>query len=269
MQAFELPPNHSTPLFTRSIGQSAEGRDILLHGVGSGHGGTLIIAGFHGDEPGTVLVTESFLDRYVSKGACSGKVLLIPLANPDGHFRHTRYNAHGVDLNRNFATNWDPESEEPPGDGPLSEPESQILHQLILSERPQKIVSLHWALAEIDADGPQSTRLAQAMWDTMSEEERLPYRMRIWEHAPGRGQRTDVCPGSLGQWCGYELQYQDGSKPAMITLELPYDPHIKRPIPLPDDHLATLRRTWAENAEGYLAAIEGPIHKMLLAACRM
>lgn len=267
MQAFELLPRNPNPLFTRIIGRSVEGRDIFLHGTGAGAGGILIIAGFHGDEPGTVLVTESFLNRYVANGTVSGKVLVIPLANPDGHLRSTRYNAHGVDLNRNFPTNWDAESEEPSGPGPLSEPESQALHQLILAEQPEKIVSLHWALAEIDADGPQSTGLATAMWDALTEEERLPYRRRVWEHAPGPGLTTDVCPGSLGQWCGYELHYPNGRKPAMITLELPYDPYLKRPEKLPADHLETLRQTWSQNAAGYLSAIEGPIHKMLLAAC--
>ena len=133
-------------------------------------------------------------------------------------------------------------------------------------------MSLHWALAEIDADGAQSTELAQAMWDALSAEERRPYRLRVTEL--GRGQRRlqhtyEVCPGSLGQWVGYGLRYPDGSQPAMITLELPYDPLAAcRPDLLPEQHLDTLRDLWHRDHAAYLRCVEPGVHKMLLAACR-
>ena len=76
------------------------------------------------------------------------------------------------------------------------------------------------------------------------------------------------CPGSLGQWCGTGLRYPDGSAPAIVTLELPYDPVLPRPTALPDDHLARLRCAWKHDARGYLSAVEGPVHKMLWAACQ-
>ena len=78
----------------------------------------------------------------------------------------------------------------------------------------------------------------------------------------------DSCPGSLGQWCGTGLRYPDGSTPAIVTLELPYDPLLGRPAALPDDHLNTLRHHWKRDARAYLSAAEGPVHKMLEAACR-
>jgi hypothetical protein len=133
-------------------------------------------------------------------------------------------------------------------------------------------VSLHWALAEIDADGHQSTALAQAMWDAMSETEQRPYRLRVTEI--GRGQRRlervyTACPGSLGQWCGYQLEYPGGRAPAMITLELPYEAEfLARPDELPSDHLQSLHALWAIDPARYLRAIEPAVHKMLLAACR-
>ncbi|MEI6350347.1 MAG: M14 family zinc carboxypeptidase [Verrucomicrobiota bacterium] len=270
-QTSGLIPGNTTPVFSRSIGQSAEGREIRLHSTGIGcSGGTLLIAGIHGDEKGTVAVLESFLERHVrcgTKAVPAAPVYVISLANPDGFICNSRYNAHGVDLNRNFETNWSAQSEEPSGLGPWSEPESRALRDLILQLRPARIVSLHWALAEIDADGLQSTALARAMWEALTEDERAPYRMRVWEDAPSSGFTKDLCPGSLGQWCGYGLRFPDGSAPAMVTLELPYDPRLPRPEVLPDDHLATLRKAWDADSALYMADLEGPVHKMLIAAC--
>lgn len=232
---------------------------------------TLLIGGMHGDEKATVRLLESFVEKHLATGAVRAPAMVLALANPDGHVRDSRYNARGVDLNRNCEVNWHPDSVEPPGPAPWSEPESRALRQFILEFEPAKIVSLHWALAEIDADGPQSTGLAHRMWEAMSEEERRPYRLRVYEL--GRGLRRlehvyEICPGSLGQWCGYGLRFASGMRPSMITLELPYDPAANdRPAPLPDDHLANLHLRWRADSAAYLGAVEPGVYKMLRAAC--
>lgn len=262
--------------FRRLLGRSVEGRDQILYTnvdpekCSEPVGLTLLIGGMHGDEPATVLLLEDFLSCHL--GSLAEPVAILPICNPDGYIRHSRYNARGIDLNRNCAFNWHVESIEPSGPSPWSEPETRGLRDYILSAKPARIVSLHWALAEIDADGHHSTALAQAMWESLTEAERRPYRLRVTEL--GRGQRRlqeiyTNCPGSLGQWCGYALEYPGGIAPAMITLELPYDPEIdNRPDELPDDHLTQLHARWADDPEGYLQAVRGPVHKMLLAACR-
>ena len=261
----------------RSIGRSVEDREIVLYGNGPLEGrepgrGTLLIGGMHGDEVATVLLLEDFLARYVAQGVLTEPVAILPLANPDAYERRSRYNARGVDLNRNCDYAWSEDSVEPPGPAPWSEPEICALRDFILTWQPRHIVSLHWALAEIDADGEQSTELAQAMWDALSEEERRPYRLRVTEL--GRGKRRlqhtyAICPGSLGQWVGYGLTYPDGTQPRMITLELPYDPDAPtRPDNLPDGHLSSLHDLWHRDSSAYLRRVEPGVHKMLLAACR-
>lgn len=264
--------------FIRSIGTSVEGCEIPVHANFDLAGGrlpagiTLLIGGTHGDEPATVLLLESFLKSAAWRGLDACPTIVLPIANPDGCRLGTRYNARGVDLNRNCDFNWQAGSEEPSGPGPWSEPESRALRDFILAWRPAKIVSLHWALAELDADGPQSTALAQAMWSALDETACGPYRLRVTEL--GRGQRRlqriyAVCPGSLGQWCGYGLTYPDGSAPAMITLELPYDPHAaSRPDDLPEEHLPELRALWRRDSDGYLRAVEPGVHAMLTTACQ-
>lgn len=265
-------------IFIRSIGTSCAGLGIPayanfdLAAAAPPENLTLLIGGTHGNEPATVVLLESFFQSPVWAALDACPAIVLPLANPDGYQRGTRYNARGVDLNRNCGFNWHAESVEPPGPGPWSEPESQALRDFILAWQPAKIVSLHWALAELDADGPQSTALAQAMWAALDDTARRPYRLRVTEL--GRGQRRlqetyAICPGSLGQWCGYGLTYADGSAPAMITLELPYDPHAaSRPEELPNAHLDEVRALWQRDSAGYLRAIEPGIHAMLTAACR-
>jgi hypothetical protein len=266
---------HGSQIFTRAIGRSIEGRELRVESNFDFNAEpprdlTLLIGGQHGDEPATVRLLESFRAAHLSHGLPPTAVLA--LANPDGLEHRTRYNARGVDLNRNCGFNWRAESEEPPGPGPWSEPETCALRDFILGWRPAKIVSLHWALAEVDADGAQSTALAEAMWAALTPAQRTPYRLRVTEI--GRGQRRlqetyAECPGSLGQWCGYSLQYPDDSSPAMITLELPYDPAApSRPDELAPEHLEYVREFWARDAAGYLRAVEPGVHAMLLAASR-
>jgi protein MpaA len=199
-------------------------------------------------------------------------VALLPVANPDGFARASRYNARGVDINRNAELNWRADSEEPPGVAPWSEPETRALQEFILTWRPAKIISLHWALAEIDADGVHSTALAETMWNAMSEAERTPYRLRVTEAAQSQRRSQQIeseCPGSLGRWAGYGLVYPDDTRPAMITLELPYDASVARAESLSDDHLDVVRAHWARDSESYLATVRDAVFKMLEAACQL
>ena len=261
-------------LLTRHIGYSQEKRPLLLSQTRAFYaapGGTLFIGGIHGDERATVLLLLSFLDRLRrSERVLHASLALgvIALANPDGFLRNSRYNARGVDLNRNFEAGWSATSEEPPGPAPWSEPETRALRDFLIYQRPQRIVTLHWALGELDADGPQSNALAETMWNALSASEQAPYRLRLCDAIPRNSNdaKGDCCPGSLGQWCGLGAPYPDGGAPAIVTLELPYDPRIPRPDVLPAEHLETLRIAWKHDARGYLAAVEPSVHKMLEAA---
>lgn len=252
--------------FASIAGRSVEGREIPVHtsfdpAAPPPSHITLLIGGQHGDEPATVSLLESF------RGA-AGPVAILSHANPDGLVAGTRTNTRGVDPNRNFAFHWSPDSIEPPGPHPWSEPETCALRDWILKFQPAKIVSLHWALAEIDADGPQSTSLANAMWAALTPDQQAIYRLRVFPGDEVSAETEVACPGSLGQWCGFGLRYTDGSAPAMVTLELPYDPDERRPDELADDHLETVRRIWTTEPGRYLRDTAPAVHAMLAAACR-
>ncbi len=231
---------------------------------------TLIIGGLHGDEKATVALVATFREALVARREIRSPLVMIPLANPDGFVANSRYNANGVDLNRNCDLSWDSHCTEPSGPHPWSEPESRAIRDFILAWQPAKVVSLHWALAEIDADGPQSTGLARRMWNAMTPEQRAPYRIRTAPARPAEVTEMEgFCPGSFGQWCGYGVRYAGNLRPAMITLELPYDPDApSRPHPLPEEHLSQLHATWGRNPTAYLAAVQPAVHRMLAAACQ-
>jgi hypothetical protein len=265
-----------TKIHQHSIGASVQGRDLVVESNFDLTSSirpaniTLIVGGLHGDEKATVALVATFRETLVARQDVRSPLVMMPLANPDGFVANTRYNANGVDLNRNCEMSWDSESAEPSGSHPWSEPETRAIRDFITDYQPAKIVSLHWAMAEIDADGPQSTGLARCLWNAMTAEQRAPYRVRV---TPSRVGDTPVqegfCPGSFGQWCGYGVRYAGGLRPAMVTLELPYDPDAPmRPHPLPHEHLAQLHATWAKNPTAYLESVQPAVHRMLAAACQ-
>lgn len=262
--------HHLTTQTGFTIGSSVEGRDLVVHANFDLTSQppparvTLLLGGVHGDEPATTELLARFQTGFLSPGRVAHPLILWAEVNPDGALRGTRYNARGVDLNRNCDFRWRVQTgdDEPSGDAPWSEPESRALRDLILNLRPAKIVTLHWALAEFDADGPQSRPLLESMWAALDENDRLPYRRRH-SHQPAE----DALHGSLGGWCGFGLRYPDGTAPAIVTLELPWDPAVPRGESLTDDHLAECQARWRLDSEGYMKAVTPAVFKALAAAC--
>jgi len=80
-------------------------------------------------------------------------IIVIPTVNPDGIANRSRFNANGVDLNRNFDTpNWVTGTYlqtdfYPTGGGsaPFSEPESQDIRDLMYRENPYLTLTYHAA----------------------------------------------------------------------------------------------------------------------------
>lgn len=184
-------------------GKSFNGRPIHCEVYGNGPDVLMVIATIHGDEAaGTPLVAAfgEWLNAH-PKELTGRRVVIIPVANPDGMAANERFNARNVDLNRNFpAGNWQAEEVKMHGETPLSEPESRVLMQLLCRYFPNRIISIHQPINCIDYDGP-GKQLAEAMADVCP----LPVKK-----LGGR-------PGSLGSFVGETL-----GKP-IITWELPED----------------------------------------------
>ena len=184
----------------RIVGKSVENRPIECTVLGEGRDVTFILAAIHGSEPaGIPLVRRlaQYLQQYPHL-LQERKVVLLPVANPDGVAHNSRYNARGVDLNRNFSTTNRLNSRRF-GCTALSEPEARVIEQLLRQYAPDRIVSIHQPLACIDYDGPGKT-LARHLAEYCN----LP----LIKLGPK--------PGSLGSYARVTLRIP------IITLELPY-----------------------------------------------
>lgn len=71
------------------------------------------------------------------------ELYIIPFTNPDGTVLNQRYNARGVNLNRNFPAYWTNYNCPQCGSGPNSEPETFALHELTWYYRPKYLISYH------------------------------------------------------------------------------------------------------------------------------
>lgn len=184
---------------TRVVGLSVEGRPMKCHTLGSGGEVVLILATIHGDEPAGTALARRLRDHLIKHPRLldNRKVVIVPVANPDGFAHHSRTNLRGVNLNRNFpAPNFTAIADH--GPGPLSEPESRAIHSILRDVEPSRIVSIHQPVGCIDYDGP-AANLARAM--------------AAWTDLPVR--RIGALPGSLGSYAGLQLGIP------IITLELP------------------------------------------------
>jgi murein peptide amidase A len=142
------------------VGHSLRGRPIVLvrSGAPDPAGKLLVVGNIHGDEPAGSQIAQ----RLIAAGAPQhAELLVVPTVNPDGRAAHSRGNAHGVDLNRNFPFDWQPLiGGEYSGTGPLSEPESRAAHRLILLEKPDVTIWFHQPFGVVDrpAGNPFSAR---------------------------------------------------------------------------------------------------------------
>jgi protein MpaA len=114
----------------------------------------LVVGSIHGDETAGIAVA-----RRVARSTPAGgtDLWIVPALNPDGVALHTRQNARGVDLNRNFPWRWRRldrrGGEHFSGSRPLSEPESRIARALVMRLRPTITIWFHQPLALVDRSG--------------------------------------------------------------------------------------------------------------------
>jgi murein peptide amidase A len=135
------------------LGESVEGRPIRVYHRGDPDDVRVLVVGcIHGDEPAGIRIAKRlrtgppryFVDLWI-----------LPNLNPDGRAAHTRQNARGVDLNRNFPFRWEPgpRGRYDPGPRPKSEPETRIAIRLIRRIEPDITIWFHQPLALVDRSG--------------------------------------------------------------------------------------------------------------------
>lgn len=137
-----------------TIGKSVQGRGIPAYYFGTGQKKILFFGSIHGSESNTKTTMTKWIDELEinsSRIPADKTIIVIPTINPDGIANKTRFNANGVDLNRNFpAADWVQGTYlgtnfYPLGGGltPFSEQESVLLKNFIISESPYISLSYH------------------------------------------------------------------------------------------------------------------------------
>jgi N-acetylmuramoyl-L-alanine amidase len=156
------------------VGRSVEGRAIEATYVGSPRAQrvVLVVGEIHGTEPAGRAIVRRLRRSRPPRGTA---LLLVDSANPDGGRAGTRWNARGVDLNRNFPFGWRPLGAPfdtyHSGAAPLSEPESAALADLIERVRPRVTVWYHQHMRLVDNSG--GDRFLERLYARRSG---LPYR---------------------------------------------------------------------------------------------
>lgn len=177
------------------LNSTANGLPIPAYEFGRYGPQVLILGGVHGDEPEGVEAAHGLLAKWGTSYPFRLKTVVIPAFNLDGVIRHQRGNGHGVDLNRNMATNdWTADFTNPrynPGPAANSEPETRVLVELLAQLRPAFILSLHSWHPVLNVNG-DCTREASAMaqWNGYEVKDSIGY----------------PTPGCLGTYCGLERE---------------------------------------------------------------
>ena len=185
------------------IGRSVNNRKIKLYKFGNRRGPAIL---FLGAQHGSEWTTARFLRRFIAflKKAPRAfprqlQLWLIPILNPDGYASQRRFNANGVDLNRNFNTkNWKKHTwintakiRGGGGDKPFSEPETKALSRFLRKNKHRLlfVVNIHCRGNVVIAD--KKSPLTRSARDTLAEKSHLT-RMKRWSSYP--------VTGSLHRW---------------------------------------------------------------------
>lgn len=175
-----------------AIGYSVAGRPLQMYRFGNGPDHYLIVADIHGGyEWNTAQLAQELIGHLtVNPHLIPDRLTLYVLAslNPDGLARSQGYdgraNEHGVDLNRNWPSNWQADWPKagcwdylPIGGGtaPGSEPEVVWLMDFILRTDVQAIISYHSAALGIFPGGQPPLPGSVALAETLAAVAPYPY----------------------------------------------------------------------------------------------
>lgn len=137
------------------IGTSVRGRSIPAYSFGTGSKVIFFYGAIHGSEANTKNLMYAWiyeLERNATSIPKDKKIIVVPNANPDGVATNNRFNANGVDLNRNWgSSDWQQGTyltggqyfPNGGGSSPFSEPETRAVRNVMTANRPYVTLAYH------------------------------------------------------------------------------------------------------------------------------
>jgi protein MpaA len=176
----------------RVIGHTVKGRPIRAWHLGQPGSPVkaVFVGAIHGNEAAPSNILVNLRDGAPITGA---DVWVVPYFNRDGYARHTRKNARGVDLNRNFPVHWIRQyGTYNSGRRPASEPETRAMMRFLRDVRPTYVIGFHQPLYGVDA----SYWKARPFANLLSVNLGLPLK---------EFRCNGVCHGTMTQWFNKRL----------------------------------------------------------------
>jgi protein MpaA len=176
------------------LGESEQGRPIRVHRLGdfSSPRKLLVVGCIHGDECEGIDITQRLRHGPLPPGL---DLWIVHNLNPDGRRLGTRLNGRGVDLNRNFGSEWipigrrwDPQYS---GPRPWSEQESRLARRLVGRVRPDVTIWYHQPQDVVRAWG--GSRAKARRYARLADE---PYRAIRWLNGTAPNWQNHRFPGA-------------------------------------------------------------------------
>jgi murein peptide amidase A len=189
-----LPPPAAAREQHAVLGYSEQGRTIRVHRFGdfSSPRKILVVGCIHGNECEGRKITRRLARRALPAGL---DLWIVHQLNPDGHRLGVRQNGRGVDLNRNFGSEWipigirwDPQYS---GPRPWSERETRLARRLVWRVRPDVTIWYHQPQALVRAWGP-----SRPMARRYARLAREPYRSLRWPNGTAPNWQNHRFPGA-------------------------------------------------------------------------
>jgi len=174
------------------IGYSVSRRPIEVYTFGHGMKQRMIVAGIHGGYEWNTIALADELITHINENPDvipeDTTLYILRNLNPDGDARDHGYdgrvNDHGVDLNRNFPTNWKADWDRDGcwnygpttgGTSPGSEPETRALMTFLQSHRIEALISYHSAALGVFPGGEPWEENSIAFAESLADATTYPF----------------------------------------------------------------------------------------------
>jgi murein peptide amidase A len=176
------------------LGHSVQGRAVKAYRLGdpASTNKVLVVGCIHGNECAGMAITHKLIRKTPP---ASFDLWVVNNVNPDGFQLRVRQNARGVDLNRNFGSEWVPIGSrwDPEYSGPYawSERETRIVRALVRRIRPEITIWYHQPQTIVRAWG-QSVPAAR----TYARFAGMTFRRIRWPHGTAPNWQNHRFPGT-------------------------------------------------------------------------